>query len=152
VFDLIALEAVMQRNPTHRGIPILRAILDEHYIGSTPTASELEEAMLAICRRIGVPMPEVNQWLDLGDGGPPIKPDFLWREQRVIVETDGDRFHGTKQARERDPRRDQRTILAGWMPVRTTWWQVMRRPDELERTILTLVGAPVPAPPRAARG
>jgi len=57
----------------------------------------------------------------------------------VIVETDGDRFHGTHQARERDPRRDQRAILAGWTPVRTTWRQVMRRPRELETMLPRLI-------------
>jgi len=39
-----------------------------------------------------MPLPEVNRWLDMGDGEPMIKADFLWREQRVIVETDGDKF------------------------------------------------------------
>ena len=96
--------------------------------------------MFALCHRTRMPLPEVNQWVDLGDGEPPIKADFLWRRQRVILETDGAKFHGTHQARERDPRRDQRCMLAGWRPVRTTWRQVMHRPHELEATL--------PRPPR----
>ncbi|HUE28479.1 MAG TPA: DUF559 domain-containing protein, partial [Solirubrobacteraceae bacterium] len=87
----------------------------------------------------GLPAPLVNEWVDLGDGDPAIWADFVWREQRVIVETDGDRFHSSKQARERDTRRDQRVVLAGWKPIRTTWRQVMNRPRELERTLAGLL-------------
>ena len=139
VFDLRAIDDVLRRNPTHKGAPVVKSILAEHYIGRTATQSELEEAFLALCRRMGLPAPLVNEWVDLGDGDPAIWADFVWREQRVIVETDGDRFHSSKQARERDTRRDQRVVLAGWKPIRTTWRQVMNRPRELERTLAGLL-------------
>ena len=145
VFDLIALNDQLQRNPNHPGAPLLRCVLQEHYVGSTLTQSPLEEDFLALCQRIGVPAPRVNRWIDLGDGGPMIWADFVWREQRVIVETDGVRVHGTHQARERDPRRDQRAMLAGWRPVRTTGRQVRRRPQELESTLMTLLAQPLRA-------
>lgn len=140
VFDLRALEDQLTRNPTRAAARVVKSILNEHYIGSTPTQNELEEAFLAIVRRLGLPPPRVNQSIDLGDGEPMIWGDFVWHEQRVIVETDGRRVHGTHRARERDPRRDQRAMVAGWRPMRTTWRQVMRRPWELEPTLLHLVG------------
>ncbi len=145
VFDLLAIQHQLERNPTRRAARLVHAILSEHYIGSTLTWSELEEAFLALCRRLRLPLPKVNEWIDLADGLPMIRADFVWREQRVIVETDGDRFHGTRQARERDSRRDQRATLAGWRPLRTTWRQVMLRPRELEPVLLRLVRAPPPA-------
>jgi hypothetical protein len=147
MFDLRAIDRQLERNPKHPGIPVVKSILAEHYIGTTPTVSELEEAFLTLCRRIGVPDPRVNEWVDLRDGEEPIWADFVWHKQRVIVETDGHKFHNTQQARERDPRRDQRAVLAGWTPIRTTWRQVMNRPRELEPTIVRLVGVPVPLPP-----
>jgi putative AbiEi antitoxin of type IV toxin-antitoxin system len=56
-----------------------------HHPGSLhePTRSELERAFLRLCRRNALPKPEVN--VRLG----PYRPDFLWRGQRLIVETDG---------------------------------------------------------------
>ena len=150
VLNMRAIDDVLRRNPKHRGAAIVEAILEEDYIGKAPTASELEEAMFALCRRVDAPLPLVNRWVDLGDGEPPIKADFLWRQQRVIVETDGRKYHGTRQARERDSRRDQRAILAGWTPIRTTWRQVMNRPHELEQTIVRLVAAPASSRARAA--
>jgi very-short-patch-repair endonuclease/predicted transcriptional regulator of viral defense system len=148
VFDLIALNDQLARNPHHPGAPRLRSVLEEHYVGSTPTESELEEAFLALTRRLGLPDPELQRWIDLGDGLPMIRADFVWYEQRVIVETDGVRVHGTHQARERDPLRDQRALVAGWRPVRTTWRQFMRRPQELAPTLRRLVATA----PRAVAG
>jgi hypothetical protein len=140
VFDLHAINDQIDRNPTRAAAPAVQRVLDEHYIGSTPTENELEEAMFMICRRYGLPQPLVQQWIDLGDGGSMIRADFFWRPQRLIVETDGGKPHGTHQARERDPRRDQRTMLAGLKTLRTTWRQVFKRPDELGLTLVRLVG------------
>jgi hypothetical protein len=141
VFDLLAIEDQVTRNPTRPGAPVVRSVLDEHYVGSTPTQSEIEEAFYLLCGRYGLPRPEVSKWLDLGDGEPMIWVDFLWRPQRVIVETDGERFHGTQQARQRDPRRDQRATVAGWRPVRVPGRQVLHRPDELGPTLVKLLAA-----------
>jgi predicted transcriptional regulator of viral defense system len=139
VFDLRAIEDQMTRNPTRAGAAAVRGVLDEHYAGSTPTQSEIEEAFYALCGRYGLPRPEVSKWLDLGDGEPMILVDFLWRPQRVIVETDGERFHGTQQARQRDLRRDQRATVAGWRPIRAPGRQVIHRPDELGPTLAKLL-------------
>lgn len=139
VFDLRAIQNQLERNRRRRGAATIQAILAEHYIGSTLTRSELEEAMLALSCATGLPPPEVNVWLDLADGEPPIQVDFMWRAQRLIVETDGGQYHRTHQAFERDRRRDQRLMMAGWRPIRTTWRQVKWRPQELQATILALL-------------
>ncbi len=139
LFDLRAIEDQLERNRTRRGASLVRAVLEEHYIGSAPTESELEDAFLSLCRRAGLPRPEVQQWLLLPDGDPPIRADFLWREQRVVVETDGRRVHGSHQAAPRDARRDQRLTVHHWRPIRTGWRQITRRPAELEATLVALL-------------
>ena len=139
VLNLLALEAVLERNPTRRGAHNVRAVLAEHYIGQTPTWSELEEAFLAVARGAGLPDPEVNAWIDPGDGEPPIRADFVWRAQLLIVETDGHKYHRRRQAFERDRRNDQRLARAGWRPIRTTWHQIVHRPGELRATLVALM-------------
>ena len=131
LLDLDALLDQIERNRARPAARLVRAVLDEHYIGSTPTWSELEELLLAGCRRRDLPIPEVNGLVDPNDGDPNlIRVDFVWREQRVIVETDGHRTHRTTQAYEEDRLRDQRLAVAGWTVMRVTWRQLTRNPDE----------------------
>jgi hypothetical protein len=140
VFDLRAIQDQVDRNRTRTAAKLIRHLLATHYVGRTPTWSELEEAFLALCRRLGLPEPEVNVWIVLDDGLPAIRVDFVWREQRVVVETDGHQSHRTRQSFEIERLRDQRLTAASWRPIRTTWRQVIHRPYELEPTLLALVG------------
>lgn len=139
--DLIAIQDQLARNATRPAAAKTRALLNDHYIGSTPTESELEEGFLALCRRAKLPSPELQQWLNLPDGEPPIRVDFLWRAQRVVVETDGVRYHGSHQAMQRDSRKDQRLIAHGFRPIRTGWRQIFFAPDELAMTLTRMLAA-----------
>ena len=107
---------------------------------STLTASGLEEAFLAITREAGLPRPEVNVPMTLPDGTP-IRVDFLWRAERLAVEIDGARYHGTRQARERDARRDQLLRLAGYEPVRFTDHQIELERDWVMESLAALVAS-----------
>ena len=139
VFDLRALEEQLERNPTRRGAQVVRAVLAEHYVGSTPTWSDFEERFLALVRAAGIPQPEVNAWIVLPDGGLPIRADFVWRAQRAVVETDGHGTHRTRQAFERDRRNDQRLIATQWRPVRMTRRQLDNEPDRIAATTIALL-------------
>jgi hypothetical protein len=63
------------------------------------TRSELEGLFLALCKRAGMPLPEVNVKV----AG--FEVDFLWRQFALVVETDGYRFHRGDVAFEDDRRR-----------------------------------------------
>lgn len=133
VFDLEALEDVLAHANGRRGTGVLRGVLAA--FGDEPglTENDLEDRLLELCRAAGLPTPAVNEWLTFDDG-PAIKADFVWRAQRLIVETDGWGAHGTRQAFERDRLRDQRVRLAGWELLRFTRRQVVRDPDWVAAT------------------
>lgn len=82
------------------------------------TRSELETRFLALCRRHRLPRPEVNVRVDR------FRVDFLWRQERLIVELDGWESHRTRSAFEEDRARDARLALLGFEVVRFTWRQV----------------------------
>lgn len=138
--DLGTLEDQLRRNHGRHGAGRLRALLSSRREPAL-TANDLEERMLTICRQAGLPVPEVNEFLVLPDGGPAIRPDFLWRVHRLIVETDGRRTHQTAQAFERDRLRDQRAMAAGWRVVRITWRQVTREPERIAALLTELLSA-----------
>jgi len=96
---------------------------------STITRSELEERFLALVKRATLPEPELNQRL----AG--YEVDFLWRPQRRVIEVDGFAYHSTRQAANRDRRKDDDLEAAGYGVTRFTADQVLHDPhDTLERT------------------
>ncbi|MGB9183219.1 MAG: type IV toxin-antitoxin system AbiEi family antitoxin domain-containing protein [Solirubrobacteraceae bacterium] len=137
--DLHALQSQLDRNRGRPQAAIMRAVVEQHRAGSTVTWSMFEESLLAVCRDANVPAPEVNVWVSPPDGDPPLQVDFLWRDARLIVETDGHASHGTRAAFERDRRRDQRLIAAGWRVVRITWRQLTEDPERAVRLIVGLL-------------
>jgi very-short-patch-repair endonuclease len=136
IFDLRAVEEVLSRATGRHGAGVLWSVLAE-YARPTLTEGELEARFLALCRAASLPKPEVNSWVALGDGIA-YKIDFLWRAERLAVETDGWESHGTRQAFENDRRRDRRLRLAGWGVVRFTWRDVEREPDEVTAVLARL--------------
>jgi very-short-patch-repair endonuclease len=121
-------------------------VLAVHTPGSTRTLSELEEAFLEFCDSRGFPRPEVNCRIE------GYLCDFVWREARLIVETDGEQAHGTRRAKERDPVRDADLQIAGWRVIRIPSMRLFRQPDavaaQLERALTQAPAAPAaPRPP-----
>jgi len=135
-FDLAAIDDILERSRGCRGAPLLRAVLAEHAIGTTLTRPGLEERALELLDAAGIPRPEVNVRLPCGAGVAP-EVDFLWRRERLVLETDGHRFHSTRRQIERDRRKEADLVGAGYRVLRATWLQVQREP----RTIVRMVAA-----------
>jgi very-short-patch-repair endonuclease len=108
-------------------------------IGDQPESdgprTELEDRMLALCRRHRLPQPEVNVRISR------YEVDFLWRDERLIVEVDGWDSHRTRSAFEEDRARDARLAVLGYEVVRFTWRQLTRDQPAVAKTIRTLLGA-----------
>ena len=133
LFDRTEMDELLARSRGRRGIARLRLAIAHHDPLDERSREELERMFLDLCRTGGLPRPEVNAHLLLD--GAPIQPDFLWRERRLIVETDGRAVHLTPTAFERDRLRDQHLARDGWEVVRCTWRQVLDDPDDVARTV-----------------
>jgi very-short-patch-repair endonuclease len=133
LFDLTALENTMVRNPGHHGLHPLRAHLTSLHPQSSRTRNRFERRLFTLLREAGLTLPEVNATLNLE--GHTIHPDFLWRRECLVAETDGFEAHGTRQAFERDRARDQLLLRAGYRTVRITWRQLQRQPALVLATI-----------------
>ena len=121
----------------------LREVLGRGLAGQNIPRTELERRFLALCRRAGLPLPEVNVWMAVD--GEEIKVDFLWREQRLIVEVDGFETHRTRQAFGRDRRRDRVLAVHGWRVIRFTWEDPTRRPGHVSEVLARLLAPGVDA-------
>jgi hypothetical protein len=131
--------------PIHgrRGFRLLTSVLAVHEPGTTRTLSELEERFLAFCEKHGFPRPMVNDSIE------GYLCDFVWRDERVIVETDGSRAHGTERARRRDPIKDADLQIAGWRVIRIPSLRLFREPEAVREQLARLLATPAPAAPVA---
>jgi very-short-patch-repair endonuclease len=132
--------------PRHgrRGSGTLSSVLAVHRPGSTRTRSELEEMFIRLCDNHGLPRPEVNVHIE------GYECDFVWRDQQLIVETDGGAAHGTTRAMKRDPLRDGDLMIAGWRVWRISYERLLREPDAIAEQLIGLGITPSRRP--AARG
>jgi very-short-patch-repair endonuclease len=99
------------------------------------TESPLADALLRLVRRAGLREPEREQWI-LGK-----RRDFVYRAERLIIETDGGRAHDNPVAFHEDRRRDAEALAAGWRTVRFTRDQIENDPAFVIATLRALLAA-----------
>jgi very-short-patch-repair endonuclease len=123
-----------------RGAGRLAAVIA---IGPAPTRSELEDRTLDLLQRNGFPRPQVN--VRVRTLRRSFEVDFLFCDLRLVVEADGDRYHGTRLAREADAQRQADLEAAGYRVVRLNWRQVTREEDETVRRLRRVVADQAPS-------
>jgi very-short-patch-repair endonuclease len=135
--DLIDPEALREdlgRFGGEPGIRPLRHLLDRLFFRLSD--SELEIYFRRIIKAAKLPMPLTKQRVN------GFEVDFFWPDLRLIVETDGLRYHRTPSAQLRDARRDRAHVIAGMTPLRFTHYEVRYEPrrirSELAKTIAML--------------
>ncbi|HEX5375516.1 MAG TPA: type IV toxin-antitoxin system AbiEi family antitoxin domain-containing protein [Solirubrobacterales bacterium] len=95
------------------------------------TRSDLETDFLTICRRHRLPRPEIN--VRVG----PFLVDFLWREERLVVETDGYRYHRGRLAFQDDRGRELELMRLGYGVLHLSEAQI----DEAPKSVGEVLGA-----------
>lgn len=139
--DPVTLRAALDRYPGLPGVDRLRELLDRRTFRLTD--SELERLFLPLVAQAGLAIPLTRQRLN------GFRVDFLWPDLRLVVETDGLRYHRTPAQQARDRVRDQVHLAAGFTPLRFTHAQVRYEPGYVRAT-LRAVGRRLqarPAPP-----
>ena len=142
LFDLTAIQEAIAANPGRKGAAAMRRVLEEYGEGAGLTESELEDEFLRLCERFGIRRPEVQTQIG------PDRPDFLWRDQSLVVETDGWRWHGGRARWEADQRKAMRLQMQGLTVVRVSYRRVFCEPAQVAAD-LKLIGV-ASAGPRPA--
>jgi very-short-patch-repair endonuclease len=130
ILDLEAMVRAVDAGRGRPGIKGMKSVLGEWLTvdGSVPDVrSDFEALVLSRLLALGLPRPVCNRSLQIGEDR--LIVDFLWEERRVVVETDGEQVHGNPVAFQRDRRRDQILVAAGYRVVRATWDQMQHELD-----------------------
>lgn len=93
------------------------------------TRSDLELDFLRLCRRGRISAPEVN--VHLGSD----LVDFVWRNRRLVVETDAYVYHRGKIAFQDDRARDLRLRRLGFEVIRLSERQINEEPDQVTKVL-----------------
>jgi hypothetical protein len=149
LLDLRSCLSLPLLNRARRQAEVLGYPIDDAVTGKDdPARSELERRFLRLCRRHRLPAPEVNVTVpttrgSAGGGPSAYVADFLWREARLIVETDGYRYHRGRATFERDRRRQTDLAAAGYEVLRFTWRQVVHEPQRVAAALRARLVTPL---------
>jgi very-short-patch-repair endonuclease len=130
--DVEEVRAASVRQRLHAGRPALTDLLD---LVAGGCQSELEVfGVLHVLRGAGMP-PFVQQHRVGPADGRSVFLDAAWPELRVAVELDGAAFHGSRDQRERDLRRDTALAALGWVVLRFSYRRLTTDPAGCRREI-----------------
>jgi very-short-patch-repair endonuclease len=90
----------------------------------------LEDRFLRLCRRHGIPTPATQY-------GTKPRVDFIWHEQRLVVEVDGWEAHRTRVAFQQDRTTTNALQLQGLVVLRYTHDDVTLRPRLVAAQVLS---------------
>jgi very-short-patch-repair endonuclease len=132
--DLIDPETLRREVDARPGVPgvrPLRRLLDRDTF--VLFDDELERLFLPLALESGLPLPRTREMVN------GFEVDFHWPELRLVVETDGLRYHRTPSAQARDALRDQTHTAAGYARLRFPHFQVRHEPDHVRRVLRATV-------------
>lgn len=118
------LKDVLARNRGRRGAARMAEILGDE-TAMAISRSRAEKALLRLIRDARLPMPETN--VKFGR----FEADFVWHQERVIVELDSPTFHSGPGAVERDREKDFLFRGAGFDVLRPTRRHVVYEPTRV---------------------
>jgi hypothetical protein len=135
----VRLESLARRGKP--GVTKLRSVLKPRLEGFVVSESALETRLHALISRAGLPLPTAQfrpPWLKSVNG----RVDLAYVDERLIVEGDSRRFHGTPESFQADRHRDNLAQLAGWRILRFTWEDITRRPSYVVDSIRRALSVP----------
>lgn len=127
---LVGLEELQRYLEAHPGHPDARRLGRVLDFVDPASGSVLE----SLCRQLLVQhglRPESQVTMKDAAGQTIGRVDFLFPEQRLVVECDGRQWHDPDDARQRDRVRANELERAAWRLLRVTWDEVVHRPEHV---------------------
>jgi Protein of unknown function (DUF559) len=121
----------LRLRPSGRGAARAREVLP---LGDSRAESPMESWTRWLVHDAGLPMPDIQRDIHDARGWFIGRGDFVWEEQKVLVEFDGD-HHRDRKTFVEDVRRQNALIAAGWTILRFTSADVLGRPAYVIATI-----------------
>jgi hypothetical protein len=134
VLDIAALQVIAGKGRI--GSTKLREALTRHEPKLAHTRSPLERLFLPLCERAGIPIPDVNVWIE------GVLVDAVWWEQKLVVELDGKDNHSSWGQIQTDRSKELILRAAGFTVVRYGTRQLEEEPALVVADLLRALGLP----------
>lgn len=116
------------------GAGVMRAVLEERLLMTSPEESVLEARFMGLLRRHDLPRPAFQH--EVWHAGRFVaRVDAAYPELLLAIEVDGYSAHSAPDVFQRDRTRQNRLVALGWTVLRFTWDDVVNRPDEVAAAI-----------------
>jgi len=131
LIDPEALRKALDRYGGEPGIRALRGLLDKLTFHLSDSDLEIYFRPIASSAKLSPPLSKqfVNGF----------EVDFFWPRLRLVVETDGLRYHRTPSAQARDALRDRTHVIAGMSPLRFTHYEIRYEPRKVRAALVAAV-------------
>lgn len=106
--------------------------------GSTLSESPLESQARLLWRAAGLPTP-IQQAVIRSRGRFLARVDFLWPEAMLVVEVDGLGKYDDRGELSREKQRQNALVAAGYVVLRFTWADIVRRPESTAAAVRQIV-------------
>ena len=120
-----------------RGTPTLRRLLSYRVDGRPLGSSPLEVRLVRLIRRHRLPQPLSPYPIELGHRRWVL--DFAYPDRRLAIETDGYRWHSSRERFETDRTKGNALTLDGWRVLRLTHHH-LRNESEVVQHLRALLG------------
>lgn len=127
-FSLLERTVARLAGPGRPGSRLLRRLVDERVPSQRATESALEDALVEVLRRAGLPSP-VRQHEVVAIDGLRVRVDLAYPAVRLAIEADSRRWHGGRDDVIRNAAKGNALVLVGWRVLRFTWDDVRGRPE-----------------------
>lgn len=138
--DLLERELESLARPGRAGVGVVRTVLERRAIGAERPDSVLEARMARLFQAWSLP-PAVFQYEVRVGGRLVARVDFAYPELRLAIEVDGWETHSSPRELQYDLDRQNALVAAGWIVLRFTWADVVRRPAKVAARIRAALAA-----------
>ena len=128
VLDIPALQVIAGNG--RAGSTNLRSATRRHEPKLARTRSPLERLFLPLCERIGIPLPDVNVYIE------GVLVDAVWRDRKLVVELDGENNHSSWNQTQSDRSKELILRRAAFDVVRYGTRQLEEQPALVEADVL----------------
>ena len=127
LFDPSEIERVVRNAPRRAGGVRLLELVQRWATVEAPSLSHLQDRVYNLCASAGLPQPVMEEAIGR------YVVDFLWHEQKLVMEADGRAHHEHRFDEDRE--RDLYLTSRGYRTIRVTYHMIREKPQKVIRQI-----------------